>query len=998
MATYLGWSLGPPLPAYLQRIIDRELCALGQREIRSDVQPQAAAERPESPESPLREQVRRVVRDENGQGLAKEGATSPCAPSPLVRHDLEYTVEKTADLDYNVRREHRDDKGAEEQDAGLEAELDQTRYGLHVAKERTTDLEACIKLARWDLMVASERVASLEALLDQTQHSLASTNERAASLDAEVQQAQQHLTAATEQRISLAAASQMAQTALASANKRIESLQGTLWQAQKDADAAKEDAAGLEDAIRAAREAEEAAAGAMDKMMEEAKGGDRVAGVQPVPAHATLARLTAVSEELQGEGARIDADMNRFHDQLITARGVLNMLREHVNHAEDELRRRPGLDGELRSAVTLLRDHRVTVMLRVEKLLEELGEDRRRRQGSELDGVNAQNRALDSEVTKQLEEIRGLGLRIGELQPLEGEVSALRAELEGLRADGGQSGELSALREEVERLRGCEADASALRVEIEGLRAGGAATEELSALRSEVGALRQQSRSDREWMMQLDDDKKVLFRKWQDARGNFRVLCRARPVGAAEGLADVSFELPNKLLYRGEVFTMDGQYRPSLAVVGYFGPRIGDDVLFNEVWELVECAVGGEDVCVFTYGQTGSGKTMTLNSVLDRLAGALFDGLAEREKVGWRFGVRAQLLEVYGGALYDIAVGREQVKFQSTSRSPTVPGCTELVFESAAEMRLALEGSGRRRTTAATQANKQSSRSHTITLIHLSGTNAWTDATFHATMAFVDLAGTETLEQAGAARKNESQQVSKDLCAVRDVIHSLALGVDASTWRNSLVTQVLRNYMVRRTMVILAISPLEADSRQSRMTLEFGNKLLKEGPGVIWLTSAFKNDKRIMAKASELHDKLVEELKAVVPDENFITQCTFQPMPTLFAEKSIEAGGNVIGLDRYKHDGILFLATALFRTKELRDTAYPKVQAWADGVKEFAQTIPDGLADFVYLNYADPSQSPLASYGKDNIKFMKEVAAEYDPQEVFQKLCPGGYKLSDVQL
>lgn len=153
-----------------------------------------------------------------------------------------------------------------------------------------------------------------------------------------------------------------------------------------------------------------------------------------------------------------------------------------------------------------------------------------------------------------------------------------------------------------------------------------------------------------------------------------------------------------------------------------------------------------------------------------------------------------------------------------------------------------------------------------------------------------------------------------------------------------------------------------------------------------------------MAKASELHDKLVEDLKAVVPDGNFITQCTFQPLPTLFSEKSLETGGNVIGLERSKHDGILFLATALLPTRELRDYAYPKVQAWADGVKEFAQTIPGGLIDFVYLNYADPSQSPLASYGKDNIKFMKDVAAAYDPEEVFQKLCPGGYKLSDVQL
>ncbi|KAI3393838.1 hypothetical protein diail_3565 [Diaporthe ilicicola] len=165
---------------------------------------------------------------------------------------------------------------------------------------------------------------------------------------------------------------------------------------------------------------------------------------------------------------------------------------------------------------------------------------------------------------------------------------------------------------------------------------------------------------------------------------------------------------------------------------------------------------------------------------------------------------------------------------------------------------------------------------------------------------------------------------------------------------------------------------------------------------VIWFTLAFKNDKRIMAKASELHDKVVEDLKTVLPDGNFITQCVFQPLPTLFAENSVKAGGNVLGLERYKHDGIMWMATALLPTKALRDFAYPKVEAWTQEVKEFAETIPDGLIDFVYLNYADPSQAPLASYGEDNIKFMKEVSAEYDPQEVFQKLCPGGYKLIDV--
>lgn len=109
-----------------------------------------------------------------------------------------------------------------------------------------------------------------------------------------------------------------------------------------------------------------------------------------------------------------------------------------------------------------------------------------------------------------------------------------------------------------------------------------------------------------------------------------------------------------------------------------------------------------------------------------------------------------------------------------------------------------------------------------------------------------------------------------------------------------------------------------------------------------------------MTKASDLHNILVAELTPAVPDGDFITQCVFQPLPPLFAEKSHEAGGNVLGLDRCKDDGILFMATALVRTAALRDFAYPKVKAWTQGVKEFAQTIDGGLLDWVGFVALEP--------------------------------------------
>lgn len=51
---------------------------------------------------------------------------------------------------------------------------------------------------------------------------------------------------------------------------------------------------------------------------------------------------------------------------------------------------------------------------------------------------------------------------------------------------------------------------------------------------------------------------------------------------------------------------------------------------------------------------------------------------------------------------------------------------------------------------------------------------------------------------------------------------------------------------------------------------------------------------------------------------------------------------------------------------------------------------------YLYLDYADINQDPLASYGAENVKKMKDAAKKYDPEGVFQNLVPGGFKISKV--
>ena len=48
---------------------------------------------------------------------------------------------------------------------------------------------------------------------------------------------------------------------------------------------------------------------------------------------------------------------------------------------------------------------------------------------------------------------------------------------------------------------------------------------------------------------------------------------------------------------------------------------------------------------------------------------------------------------------------------------------------------------------------------------------------------------------------------------------------------------------------------------------------------------------------------------------------------------------------------------------------------------------------FLYLNYALETQDPIAGYGRQNVERLRATSRHYDPQQVFQNLVPGGFKL-----
>ncbi|KAM7191814.1 hypothetical protein V8F33_008661 [Rhypophila sp. PSN 637] len=163
----------------------------------------------------------------------------------------------------------------------------------------------------------------------------------------------------------------------------------------------------------------------------------------------------------------------------------------------------------------------------------------------------------------------------------------------------------------------------------------------------------------------------------------------------------------------------------------------------------------------------------------------------------------------------------------------------------------------------------------------------------------------------------------------------------------------------------------------------------------IWFTATFKNNARIASHAAALHEQLVARITTeIAPDGDFWAMCLFQPLPRICTKPR----DNALGLPS-EHDALLVQTSVMVRTPEQEALAYPLCRSYLEAVREFAAKPEiDGNLDWEYINYADASQNPLRSYGKANVDRLKAIARKYDPQEVFQKLCMGGFKIGAVDL
>ncbi|KAF2237141.1 putative 6-hydroxy-D-nicotine oxidase [Viridothelium virens] len=120
---------------------------------------------------------------------------------------------------------------------------------------------------------------------------------------------------------------------------------------------------------------------------------------------------------------------------------------------------------------------------------------------------------------------------------------------------------------------------------------------------------------------------------------------------------------------------------------------------------------------------------------------------------------------------------------------------------------------------------------------------------------------------------------------------------------------------------------------------------------------------------------------------------TLQSIPVSLVEQGISKGGNALGLPKIDHQ---WWTTLIDWDDAKDDTAVRSVSiATTEKFRELSKV--RGLeVDFLDLNDASRDQSPLATYGAENVEKLKVVSKKYDPSQVFQSLQNDGFLLSKI--
>ncbi|XP_042507685.1 kinesin-like protein KIN-12D isoform X2 [Macadamia integrifolia] len=338
---------------------------------------------------------------------------------------------------------------------------------------------------------------------------------------------------------------------------------------------------------------------------------------------------------------------------------------------------------------------------------------------------------------------------------------------------------------------------------------------------------------------------------WMDH--NVQVLIRIRPLNNAELSSHSYLRCLKQESTQSITWVGQPEFRFTFDHVAC--ETVNQEMLFRVGGlPMVENCLSGYNSCMFAYGQTGSGKTYTMLGEIDELevkpsanrgmTPRIFEFLFARiraeeesrrdEKL--KYHCKCSFLEIYNEQITDLLdpsstnlLLREDIK-----KGVYVENLTEFEVQTVTDILKLLSLGAANRRVAATNMNRESSRSHCVftCVIESRWENDSTTNLRFARLNLVDLAGSERQKTSGAEgeRLKEAANINKSLSTLGHVIMLLvdvAQGKQRHVpYRDSRLTFLLQDSLGgnSKTMIIANVSPSMCCAAETLSTLKFAQR------------------------------------------------------------------------------------------------------------------------------------------------------------------------------
>ncbi|KAH9723813.1 kinesin-like protein KIN-14Q [Citrus sinensis] len=371
-------------------------------------------------------------------------------------------------------------------------------------------------------------------------------------------------------------------------------------------------------------------------------------------------------------------------------------------------------------------------------------------------------------------------------------------------------------------------------------------------------------------------ERKELYNKVLELKGNIRVFCRCRPLNSEETAAGSVMAVDFESARDGELTVIsNGAPKKTFKFDAVFGPQADQVDVFQDTAPFANSVLDGYNVCIFAYGQTGTGKTFTMEGTKEargvnfRTLEELFRIIKEREKL-YRYDISVSVLEVYNEQIRDLlavgsqpgAVSKRLEVRQAGEGMHHVPGLVEAHVNNISEVWEVLQTGSNVRAVGSTNANEHSSRSHCIHCVMVRGENLLNGECTKSKLWLVDLAGSERVAktEVQGERLKETQNINRSLSALGDVISALATKSPHIPFRNSKLTHLLQDSLGgdSKTLMFVQISPNENDLSETLCSLNFASRVRG-----IELGAAKKQlDTSELLRYKQMVEKTKQELKS----------------------------------------------------------------------------------------------------------------------------------------